>query len=445
VTLNLNLFIYPAGHHEAAWRYPGSQPEEVMSLGYYARLAQRAEAAKMDAIFFADGPSLTENIRYAARVKPEPLTLLSAVAAVTERIGLIGTASTTYSQPYNLARQFSSLDHLSGGRAGWNIVTTAAATAAENFGLTAHPVHAERYARAEDHLEVVTKLWDSWEDEALVADPESGEYADPDRIHRPDHVGPYYSVGGALNLPRSPQGRPVYVQAGSSDDGRGFAARWAEAIFTAHQTLDSAQEFYADIKRRAALLGRDPAGIKVLPGISPVIGSTEQEAEALHERLNELTQPAYGLHGLHRLIGVDLSDHELDAPFPRHVLDVDVERSHASRFQLVADLVQREKPTLRQVLHRLAGARGHRVVVGTPDRVADQIQLWHEAGAADGFNIMPPWLPEGFERFADEVLPILRRRGLFRTDYAGSTLRDHYGLPRPTSQYTVPTLQKETA
>ena len=436
MTLNLNLFIYPGGHHEAAWRHPGSEPERVMDLSYYVELAQQAEAAKLDAIFFADGPSLIENIRYAARVKPEPLTLLSAVAAVTDRLGLIGTASTTYSEPYNLARQFSSLDHLSGGRAGWNIVTTGAANAAQNFGLAEHPVHAERYARAEEYLEVVTKLWDSWEDEALVADPETGVFADDRLVHAPEHVGRHFAVAGPLNLPRSPQGRPVYVQAGSSEDGRGFAARWAEAIFTAHQTLDSALEFYADVKRRARQLGRDPAGIKVLPGISPVIASTQREADELHERFNELTQPAYGLHSLHRLTGLDLSSFDLDEPFPRELLSTLGDRAMASRTALVVDLVQREKPTLRQVLHRLAGARGHRVVVGTPRLVADQMQLWHESGAADGFNVMPPWLPGGIEVFVEEVLPILRERGLFRTEYAGRTLREHYGLDRPASQYT---------
>jgi FMN-dependent oxidoreductase (nitrilotriacetate monooxygenase family) len=448
MTLHLNLFIYPGGHHEAAWRYDGSEPERVMDLSYYAELAQRAEAAKFDAIFFADGPSLMENIQYAARVKPEPLTLLSAIGAVTERIGLIGTASTTYSQPYNLARQWSSLDHLSQGRAGWNIVTTGAASAAGNFGLAEHPVHAERYARADEYLDLVTKLFDSWEDEALVADPESGVYADPDLVHRVDHAGRFFSVAGPLNLPRSPQGRPVYVQAGSSEDGRGFAARWAEAIFTAHQTLASAQEFYADIKDRAARLGRDPDGIKVLPGISPILGSTQREADELDARLNELTQPAYGLGQLHRLTGVDLSSYDLDAAFPREVLDTTGERSEASRFQLVVDIIQREKPTLRQVLHRLAGARGHRVVVGTPEQVADQIQLWHESGAADGFNVMPPYLPGGFDAFVEDVVPILRRRGLFRSEYAGSTLREHYGLDRPASQFTHATLasiHQETA
>ena len=445
MSLHLNLFIYPGGHHEAAWRHPDSAPERVLDIGYYQDLARAAEAAKFDAVFFADGPALADNIRYASRFRLEPLTWMSAIAAVTERIGLIGTASTTYSEPYNLARLFASLDHLSKGRAGWNIVTTGAPNAAQNFGLEEHPVHADRYARAEEFVEVVTKLWDSWEDEAFVADPASGVFADTDRIHAIDHVGPHFSVAGPLNTARSPQGRPVYVQAGSSEDGRAFAARWAEAIFTAHQTLGSAQAFYADVKSRAARLGRNPRQLKILPGISPVIGSTTQEAEELHDRLNHLTQPAYSLDVLRRLTGADLSSYDLDDPFPREVVDSSGERGASSRSQLVLDIVDREQPTIRQLMHRLAGARGHRVVVGTPEHVADEIQTWHEGGAADGFNVMPPWLTGGFEVFVEEVVPILRRRGLFRTEYTGSTLREHLGLDRPASQYTRTDFAKETA
>lgn len=446
MSMHLNLFIYPGGHHEAAWRHPDSDPRAVLDIGYYQRLAQRAEEERLDAIFFADGPALADNIRYASRFRLEPLTWMSAIAAVTSRIGLIGTASTTYYEPYNLARLFASLDHLSGGRAGWNIVTTGAPGAAGNFGLAEHPVHAERYARADEFVDVVTKLWDSWEDDAFVADAESGVFADTDLIHPIDHVGRHFSVTGPLNTARSPQGRPVYVQAGSSEDGRGFAARWAEAIFTAHQTLGNAQEFYRDIKDRARRLGRAPHQLKVLPGISPVIGSTAREAHERHEQLNALTQPAYSLEQLHRLTGADLSAYDLDGPFPRHLVDVAGDRADSSRSQLVLDIVDREQPTIRQLLHRLAGARGHRVVVGTPEEVADQMQEWYENGAADGFNVMPPWLTGGFDLFADEVLPLLRRRGLFRYEYGGRTLRDHLGLPRPASQYAeAPTDRRVTA
>ena len=445
MTLNLNLFIYPGGHHEAAWRYPGSAPERLLDITYYQDLARKAEDARFDSIFFADGPALADNIRYASRFRLEPFTWMSAIAAVTSRIGLIGTASTTYSEPYNLARLFASLDHLSNGRAGWNIVTTGAANAAQNFGLAEHPVHADRYARADEFLEVVSKLWDSWEDEALVADAESGLFADTDLIHSIDHVGPHFSVAGPLNTARSPQGRPVYVQAGSSEDGRAFAARWAEAIFTAHQTLGNAQEFYRDVKNRARANGRDPAKLKVLPGISPFIGSTTREAEDLHEEFSNLTQPAYSLEQLKRMTGADLSTYDLDGPFPREVIDASGERGIGSRFQVVLDIIDREQPTIRQLLHRLAGARGHRVVVGTPEYVADEMQRWYESEAADGFNVMPPWLTGGFDVFVDEVMPILRARGLFGSEYTGSTLRDHYGLDRPASQYTTHRYSQETA
>lgn len=437
--LKLNLFVYPGGHHEAAWRHPDSAIDRVLDISYYQDLARRAEAEKLDAVFFADGPSLADNIRYASRFRLEPFTWLSGIAAVTSRIGLIGTASTTYLEPYNAARLFASLDHLSKGRAGWNIVTTGAPDAAYNFGLDQHPVHAERYDRAREFVDVVTRLWDSWEDDALVADPVAGVFADPDKIHRVDHVGRHFRVRGPLNTPRAPQGRPVYVQAGSSEDGRSFAATYAEAIFTAHQTLENAQEFYGDIKRRAAGLGRDPSQLLVLPGISPFIGSTEAEAQALKEEFDELTQPAYSLDLLRRLVGVDLSGHDLDGPFPRHLVSLSGDRADSSRSRLVLDIVDREQPTIRQLLHRFAGARGHWVVAGAPEQVADRITEWFRKGAADGFNVMPPWLTGGFDAFAEHVLPILRKRGLFREEYDGRTLREHYGLDRPASGFAEPT------
>ncbi|MEU6451707.1 LLM class flavin-dependent oxidoreductase [Streptomyces sp. NPDC048594] len=432
-SLHLNLFVYPGGHHEAAWRHHGTDPDRILDIGFYQELARRAEAAAFDAVFFADGPSLADNVRYASRFRLEPFTWLSAIAAATERIGLIATASTTYTEPYNLARLFASLDHLSKGRAGWNIVTTGAPQAAENFGLDGHPVHAERYDRAREFVDVVTKLWDSWEDEALVVDQKTGVFADTDRIHEIGHSGRHLKVRGPLNLPRSPQGRPVYVQAGSSEDGRSFAAACAEAVFTAHQTLRSGQEFYADLKARAAALGRDPGLLLVLPGISPFIGATEAEARALHAEFDELTQPEYSLQLLRRLLGLDLTADQLDGPVPRRLIETRGERGNGSRFQLVLDIIDREQPTVRGLMHRLAGARGHRVVAGTPEQVADQIQEWFEQGAADGFNVMPPWLSGGFDLFADQVVPILRARGLFRTAYDAATLRGHYGLPRPAA------------
>ncbi len=437
-SLILNLFIYPGGHHEAAWRYRDARPDRALDIRFYQELAQRAEAAKFDAVFFADGPALQDNVRYAQRFRHEPLTWLSAVAAVTERIGLIATASTSYTEPYNLARLFASLDHLSNGRAGWNIVTTSAVQAAQNFGLPEHPSHAARYGRAREFVDVVTRLWDSWEDEAIINDPASGIFADTDRIHAIDHIGQHFRVRGPLNIPRSPQGRPVYVQAGASDDGRSFAAQFAEAIFTAHQTLPSATAFYADIKQRAKSLGRDPGHVKILPGISPYIGSTQAEADRLRDELDELIQPDYSLTQLRQMTGLDLSGFDLDAPFPRHLVDTNGQQGVASRFQLIIDIVDREKPTVRQLIQRLAGARGHWVIAGTPDMIADAIQRWVEQRAADGFNVMPPWLPGGIEVFIDEVVPLLRQRGLFRTDYSGTTLREHYGLPRPASAFAQP-------
>ncbi|MFG1269625.1 LLM class flavin-dependent oxidoreductase [Xanthobacter sp. DSM 14520] len=434
--LVLNLFIYPGGHHEAGWRYPGASPERLLDITYYQDLARSAEAAKLDAVFFADGPAQVDNIRFASRFRIEPLTWLAAIAAATTHIGLIGTASTTYYEPYNLARLYASLDHLSGGRAGWNIVTTAVPQASGNFGLAETPSHAERYARAAEFVDVVTKLWDSWEDDALVADPISGVFADDARIHPIEHVGRHFRVKGALNTPRSPQGRPVYVQAGSSDDGRSFAARYAEAIFTAHQTVESAQAFYADIKKQAQSLGRNPDHVKILPGISPYIGSTEAEAKRLYDEVNDLIQPACSITQLKQITGVDFTGHPLDGVVSLDAFaDAGPARTVASRFQLVVDIVKREKPTLRQLIDRLAGARGHYVVVGTPEKIADEIQLWFEKGAADGFNVMPPWFRGGFDLFTSQVVPILRKRGLFRSEYTGKTLREHYGLPRPESLY----------
>lgn len=436
--LSLNVFIFPGGHHEAAWRYSASAPRRIFDIGYYQDIARRAEAAKFDSLFFADVPVIADNIRYAARLHPEPITWLSALATATSRIGLIATVSTTYTEPYNLARLFASLDHISNGRAGWNIVTTSAAQAAQNYGLPEHPPHGERYERAKEYLDVVTKLWDSWEDDALVIDPESGVFADDRKIHALNHVGNHFRVRGPLNAARSPQGRPVYVQAGSSEDGRGFAARFAEAIFTAHQTFGSAREFYADIKKRARTYDRNPEHIRILPGISPFVGSTSAEARALEEQFNDLIQPAFSLTQLNNMIGVDLSGYDLDGAFPRHLIDTRAPGGVASRFQLIVDIIDRERPTIRKLLHRLSGGRGHWVIAGTPEEIADNIQHWFENGAADGFNVMPPWLTGGFDRFADYVVPILRKRGLFRDDYAGATLRDHYGLPRPESVFAHP-------
>ncbi|NDZ94257.1 LLM class flavin-dependent oxidoreductase [Streptomyces sp. SID6673] len=435
--LHLNAFIYQAGHHEAAWRHPLTQPERVFDADYYQQIAKTAEAAKFDGIFFADGPALRSEARYNAAGRLEPIALLSSVAAATDRIGLIATASTTYYEPYNLARLFSTLDFLSRGRAGWNIVTTSSEAAAENFGLPAHPDPSIRYERAREFVDATVRLWDSWEDDAVVLDRDTGLYADTDKIHRAEFVGKHLQVRGPFNAPRSPQGHPVLVQAGASNDGRAFAAQYAEAIFTAHQTLDHAQAFYSDIRSRAKALGRNPDHVKILPGISPFIADTERGARELEQEFNELTVPAYGLFQLRGITQVDLSEIDLDAPVPEDIFGDagDVTDNKRSRKQVVAGIVAREKPTVRQLLHRLAGARGHRVVAGTPEQIADTIEEWFTSGAADGFNVMPPYYPGGLEVFTDTVVPLLRDRGIFRTEYTGTTLREHLGLPRPASQF----------
>ncbi|WP_431957962.1 LLM class flavin-dependent oxidoreductase [Nocardia lijiangensis] len=435
--LSLNAFIYPSGHHEAAWRHPQSRPDRIYDVAYYQEIGRTAEAAKLDAVFFADGPALRTNVKHNAAPGLEPITLLTAIAAATTHLGLIATASTTYYEPYNLARLFSSLDHISGGRAGWNIVTTGTDVAAANFGLDRHPDHAERYARAREFVDAVVALWDSWEDDAILLDQAAGVYADPDKIHRIDFEGEHLRVRGPFNSARTPQGYPVLVQAGASNEGRSFAGRYAEAIFTAHQRLTDAQAFYADIKAKAQEFGRDPEQVKILPGISPFIGDTEAQAQRLEREFNELTVPEYGLAQLESIVGKSLRHLPLDERVPVEEFDGagDVTDNGRSRLQVVAGIVQRDGPTLRGLLHRLAGARGHRVFAGTPEQVADTIEEWFRNGAADGFNVMPPYYPGGLEVFTSTVVPILQERGLFRTEYTGTTLRDHFGLARPESQF----------
>ncbi|CAL9568295.1 Nitrilotriacetate monooxygenase component A [Streptomyces sp. enrichment culture] len=433
-TLHLNAFLMNAGHHDAAWRHPGSSPERVTDLRYFQELALTAERGLLDSVFLADGLALWGKARHNALGGFEPLTLLSAVAAVTQRIGLIATASTTFNEPYHLARKFASLDHISGGRAGWNIVTSGTADEARNFGREEHPEHRLRYERAAEFLEVATRLWDSWEDGAVVLDKERGVYADTDRIHPAAHRGEHFGVAGPLNVPRPPQGHPLLVQAGSSEDGREFAARYAEAVFTAQQTLADAQAFYRDLKSRAARYGRSGDDIVVLPGIAPVIGSTEAEAKALERELTDLQVPEYGLAQLSGMLGVDLAGLPLDGPLPDLPEERDI-NGNKSRFTLVAELARREDLTLRELIARLGAGRGHRVYAGTPEQIADQLEEWFTGGAADGFNIMAPVLPTGLTDFVDHVVPELQRRGLFRTAYEGGTLREHYGLPRPANRY----------
>ena len=437
--LHLNAFLMSTGHHEASWRLPESDPYAHVDLRHYTRLAQTAERGTFDSLFLADSPQLWGELGQRPAGALEPLTLLTALATATEHIGLIATASTSYNSPYNLARRLASLDIVSGGRAGWNIVTTAGAEAARNFGLEQEPAHAERYARAAEFLDVALKLWDSWEDDTIVADKAAGVWGDDDKIHPARHEGPYFRVGGALNVPRSPQGYPLLVQAGSSADGKAFAARYAEAVFTAQQTLADAQSFYADIKDRTEQAGRHPGHLKVLPGIVPVLGSTEAEARAAEQVLEDHIVPEHGLRRLERLLQLTPGDLELDRQLPAELPPESAVEGAKSRYTLVVELARRERLTVRQLIGRLGGGRGHQTFAGTPEQIADRIETWFTRGAADGFNIMPPVLPSGLDAFVDHVVPILRARGLFRTEYGPKrTLRERYGLPRPANQHLSP-------
>ncbi len=428
--LHLNLFLMPRGHHEAAWRHPEAARRPLTDRELYVEAAEIAEGAKFDAVFLADALVAPNNGGLVASGALEPLTLLSALAARTRRIGLIGTASTTYSLPYTLARQFASLDHLSGGRAGWNIVTSWLPQAGANYGLAEDIAHADRYAIAAEFVEAVDALWRSFPADAVIDDPESGRYLDPARVLPANYAGERIRTRGPLNVSGSPQGRPVYVQAGQSDTGRAFAARWAEAIFTAHMTKESARSFYGDVKGRAATFGRRPEDIVVLPGISAAIGSTTAEAERVWEELDALTSTEIGLSRLSaRFGGHDFSGVPLDRPLTAGDFP-DPEKVEASKSRAMgyAEVALRDGLSLRQLLRRLAGARGHFTVAGTPEAIADVVEDWFRNGAADGFNVMPPIMHGQFRLFAEEVVPILRRRGLFRRDYEGTTLRSHFGL-----------------
>ena len=437
--LHLNAFLMSTGHHEASWRLPESDPYAHVDLRHYTRLARTAERGTFDSLFLADSPQLWGDLGQRPAGALEPLTLLTALATATEHIGLIATASTSYNSPYNLARRLASLDIVSGGRAGWNIVTTAGAEAARNFGLEQEPAHAERYARAAEFLDVALKLWDSWEDDTIVADKAAGVWGDDGKIHPAGHEGPYFRVAGALNVPRSPQGYPLLVQAGSSADGKAFAARYAEAVFTAQQTLADAQSFYADLKDRTERAGRNPEHLQVLPGIVPVLGSTEAEARAAEQVLADHIVLEHGLRRLERLLQLAPGVLELDRQLPAELPPESAVEGAKSRYTLVVELARRERLTVRQLIGRLGGGRGHQTFAGTPEQIADRIETWFTRGAADGFNIMPPVLPSGLDAFVDHVVPILRARGLFRTEYGPQrTLRERYRLPRPANQHLSP-------
>jgi alkanesulfonate monooxygenase len=431
--LHLNLFIHSRGHHEASWRHPLSSPLPLTDIRYYQDLAQRAEAGLFDAIFLADQLALGDDAAQAARTWLEPVTVLAAVAAVTSRIGLIATASTTYNEPYHIARKFASLDHISGGRAGWNLVTTANPDAALNFGHDEHMAHGERYKRAREFFDAVTGLWDSWADDAFVRDVESGIYFDPDRLRVLDHKGPELSVRGPLNIARPVQGWPVIVQAGSSEAGRQIAAETAEAVFSAPSTLDDGRRFYADVKGRMDRLGRNRDHLKILPGCFVVVGETVAEAREKRALLDSLVHYDSAVASLSIALGVDASRFDPDGPLPEIP---ETEASKSGRERAIA-LGRREGLTVRQLAQRLGGYAGL-AMVGTPATVADEMEEWLAADACDGFNVMFPYLPGGLDEFVDGVVPELQRRGLFRREYEGATLRENLGLPRPANRFFPP-------
>jgi len=435
--MKLGLFIAGSGHHIAAWRDPRTDAEAVLSLRHYVEMARLAERACFDLLFTADtnatfGPDdIDVWSRTTGALRFEPLTLLSALAMVTERIGLVSTATTTYLEPYHVARLFASLDQISGGRAGWNLVTSQAAAEALNFNRAVHVPHGERYRRAAEFAEIVLGLWDSWEDDAVVADKASGLFFEPDKLHFLNHAGEHFSVRGPLTIKRSPQGRPVIVHAGQSDAGRELAASVAEIVFTVQQDLEEARGFYADTKARAKAHGRSPDHVKVMPGVMTVVAHTRREAEAKYARLQALIHPALGVKTLSEIVGTDLSPYPLDGPLP----ELPPTSGQLGRQKVVIDLARREKLSIRELYMRVAGQRAHRTICGTAADIADSLEEWYRTGAADGFNIMPLTFPEGFEDLVGAVIPELQRRGLFRLSYEGRTLRENLGLPVPASRW----------
>ena len=433
--MSLGAFVHETGQHVAGWRHPGAYRDAGSSFAQIMATAQTAERGLFDLFFLADSSAVSlvgtpgSQGRMSKVVKFEPITLLSALAAVTSRIGLVATASSTYNDPYLLARQFASLDQISGGRAGWNLVTSNNEAEALNHSRDAHLAHADRYDRAIEFAAVVQGLWDSWDDDAFQRDAETGVFFDPAKVHPLHHRGEHFQVRGPLSVACSPQGRPVLVQAGASDTGRDVAARLAELVFTAQTTFEQAQAFYADVMARLPAFGRAPGDVCIMPGLYPVVGRTQAEAEDKFARLQALIEPSVGIAILEHTIGVHgLSAHDLDGPVP----DMSITNGPRSRQALLLEAARRDGLTLRQLCQLNAGPRGHVLACGTPAHIADTMEHWFRDGAADGFNVMPAWLPGSLDDFVDSVVPELQRRGIYRTAYTGTTLREHLGLARPT-------------
>ncbi len=430
--LHLNVNLLHSGVYASAWRLPESNPGAFFDVGHYIDVAKIAERGKFDAIFLADTPAVTDRIDLRPFLSMEPTIVLASVAAATTHIGLIATASTTYNEPYNIARRFATLDHASRGRVGWNAVTTADAAAGRNFGLPQVLEHKARYDRAKEFVEIVQTLWDSWEDDAFVGDKASARFVDTSKVHAIRHRGAHYNVEGPLNVPRSPQGRPVTVQAGGSSDGRDLAAAQAEAVFTLSQYIEDGVAYARDLRSRAVAYGRPSDSIVILPGLATVIGGTEAEARKRQDELWDLVPIQYSLSRLAGTLQVSPDLLELDRPLPDLPVPVN---ANQTMFHGTVNLARKGNLTVRELLKALGGGVGHRIIVGTPEQIADDIATWFAAGAADGFNLMPDVLPSGLATFVDEVVPLLQKRGIFRHDYEGTTSRDHLGLARPTSRY----------
>jgi len=431
--MRLGAFLMAGGHHISAWRHPDAYAPAGTSIEHFIELARIAERGKFDMMFVEDAAAIRERnpemASQAARSTMfEPLSLLAALAVNTSHIGLVATASTTYNEPYGLARTFASIDQLSGGRAGWNLVTSASELEAENFASSGLRPHSERYERAEEFADAALALWDSVEDGAYLA---GDQFADPARLHPVHHKGKHFAVEGIVESPRSPQGRPIMVQAGASDVGKELAARTADVVFAASQTVAEAQAYYADVKQRLAKHGRRPDDIKIMPGISPIVAETESEARAKYQALQNLIPDAVGVALLASYLSIgDLSAYPIDGPLP----DIPETQAMQSRQQLIVDLGKRESLSIRDLARNFAGARGHWQVFGTPTQIADAMEERFQAGAADGFNVMAPLFPSGLEDFVTMVIPELQRRGLFRTEYEGRTLRENLGVGAPAKQ-----------
>jgi FMN-dependent oxidoreductase (nitrilotriacetate monooxygenase family) len=429
--MRLGVFVQTPGHHVAGWRHPDAVSGGP-NLGLMKHIAATAERGKFDMFFLGDGFATGYSEHPSTIGKFEPISLLSALAMGTSRLGLAATASTTYAEPYHVARSFASLDHLSGGRAAWNVVTTAYAKSGAVFGRQ-HPPHAERYAMAEEFVEACRLLWDSWDDDAFIADKQAGSFVRPGSLQVPDFKGKYFTVEGGLNVPRPPQGHPVLIQAGSSGPGRALATRIADVVFSAQNEVTEARAFYTGLKAQVAESGRRPDDVLIMPGVFPVIGRTEREALAIFAELNEKIDTTQAFTVLSDRLGTDMSVYPLDAPVPP-LPDTEHLKSRAA---LLLEMARRERLSLRELYHRVAAARGHLLLIGNPLQIADVLESWFRSGAADGFNVMPPFFPGQFDDFVEGVVPILQERGLFRADYEGSTLREHLGLERPAGRFTA--------